>query len=92
MYGDAYVDQCGSPNIVCNAFECELERVAEKPGIAVRPGFPTAAYCNSREVTGSLFVFRLFFSEKSCEGNDVGIDRLLILLTASIGSHIVHFS
>lgn len=66
--------------------------MAEKPDVVVSFGFSTGVYCNSREVTSSLLMFRLLFSEESCEGNDVSIDRLLILLAASIGRHIVHYS
>ena len=66
--------------------------MAEKSGTAVRVGFLTGVHCNSREVTGSLLMFRLLFSEESCEGNDVRVDRLLVLLAASVGRHVVHYS
>ncbi len=42
-----------------------------------------------REVTGCFFVFGLFFSQEACEGDDVGVDLLLLERDAiSIGGHV----
>lgn len=44
-----------------------------------------------REVSGCLFVFCLLLSQESSEGNNVGVDLLLLNRGVAVGSHDCEF-
>jgi hypothetical protein len=43
-----------------------------------------------REISSSLFVFRLLFGEKASEGYDVCVDSFSTAMTIAVAAHLVY--